>query len=105
MARAEQLLELLKQQPNDSFVLFALAKEYQKANELEKALFYFKELKDKQPEYTGLYYHLGKTLELADRPDDALKVYEEGIAICLKVGAHHDKGELDGAITLLEMNS
>ncbi len=40
--------------PSDSFVLFAIAKEYESAGDNVKALEYYQKLKSADPEYVGL---------------------------------------------------
>ena len=41
--RIQRLLEMLLEEPNDSFLLYALATEYLKLNDNQKALFYYLE--------------------------------------------------------------
>ncbi len=101
--RLIQLQELLKGSPTDSFLLFAIAKEYEGLDNLESALTNYQMLKKHDPEYTGLYYHLGKLYELLDEEDQALSIYQEGIDHCIKVGDHHALNELKGAKLNLEL--
>ena len=44
MTRLEQLQQFLQNSPNDSFILFAIAKEYEGAGKLNEALNYYKKL-------------------------------------------------------------
>ena len=74
-----QLLEFLAASPNDSFILFAIAKEYEKYNHREKALNYYLKLKEVDANYVGLYYHLGKLYERMEAYEKALIAYKEGI--------------------------
>lgn len=101
--RLEQLHALLIDAPNDSFVLFALAKEYQKEGAFSKSLEYFKKLYGTDPEYVGLYYHMGNILKDMNQPLEAKKIFQEGIKIAEKIGASHDQKELIGALHLLEI--
>lgn len=103
MSRLNQLQELLKESPTDSFLLFAIAKEHEGLDDFEAALANYLLLKQNDPEYTGLYYHLGKLYELLDEETHALSTYQEGIDHCLKIGDQHALNELKGAKLNLEM--
>jgi hypothetical protein len=56
--RLTQLLNYYDSDPKDTFILFALAKEYEKESVLDKALSFYLKLKETDPNYIGLYYHL-----------------------------------------------
>jgi len=103
--RLLQLQELLKESPSDSFLLFAIAKEYEGLDKLESALSNYLLLKKHDPKYTGLYYHLGKLHELLDEEEQAMVIYQEGIDHCIAVGDQHALNELKGAKVNLEMLS
>src|SRR5947207_1597589 len=76
--RIEQLKKFLGQNSNDSFVLYALAIEYVNIGDDETALDYFKKILQHHPDYTGLYYHLGKLYERMRRKELAEETYREG---------------------------
>jgi tetratricopeptide (TPR) repeat protein len=58
-ARLNNLLTLQQQDPNDAFITYALALEYQSLNELENAWNHFELLLNKYPEYLPTYYQAG----------------------------------------------
>ncbi|MFT4667223.1 MAG: tetratricopeptide (TPR) repeat protein [Polaribacter sp.] len=95
--RLSQLLLLQKELPNDSFLLFALAKEYEKAKQMNQALDYYLELLNKDPEYVGTYYHLGKLYEHFEKAAEAFQTYTTGMAVSKKQGDQHSMNELAGA--------
>jgi len=95
--RLHLLQQLLEKSPNDSFALFAIAKEYEGAGDAEQALANYLRLRDTNPGYVGLYYHLGKLFEKLNRPDDALQAYRTGMEVARKAGDMHAYGELNGA--------
>ena len=101
--RIESLLGFLKEDPDDSFVRFALAKEYEKLGTLKKALDTYLELKKSDPNYVGLYYHLGGLYEVLQEKQNALNVYEEGITVAKKLADFHALSELHTAKTNLEI--
>ncbi len=100
-ARLEQLKGMLKDNPEDSFLLYAIAQEYTKLNNRPEALKFFDNLLKTNPHYTGAYYHLGKLYEKMDQTQDAIDTYKQGLVITQQRGAHHDYNELKGALALI----
>jgi tetratricopeptide (TPR) repeat protein len=92
--RLEKLLEFIKNEPGDPFLKYALATEYLRINETEKALTYYEDLVNNHPGYTGTYYHLGKLYEALDRRQDAIKTYETGMKITKERRDNHAFSEL-----------
>lgn len=97
MSRIEKLNEFLKANPSDSFLQHALALEYIKLGDDEKARGLFEELLNREPGYIGSYYHLAKLLERNDKAEEAIKVYEKGMEEAKRAGDNHALGELRGA--------
>ena len=91
--------------PNDSFVLFALAKEYESQGEHTLALEKYEELMRIHPNYVGLYYHLGKLHERENRRERALEIFSEGMKIAKAVSDQHAFSELAGARMALDENA
>jgi tetratricopeptide (TPR) repeat protein len=81
MNRLAKLLEFIQNEPNDEFLKYALATEYLRLNETDKALSYYEDLVNNHPNYTGTYYHLGKLYEALNRKPDAINIYEKGMQI------------------------
>ena len=100
--RFQYLLQLLETSPNDSFVLFALAKEYEGQEDSPKALEFYLRLQAADPNYVGLYYHLGKQFEKMDDYPKAIQTYKQGIAVSKNAGDQHAASELAGALLNLE---
>lgn len=96
-ARLSQLLSFYKDSPNDAFILFALAKEYEGLGQNDLALKHYLELKEKQENYVGLYYHLGKLYEVFNQEKTAWDIYSKGIEIARQAGDQHALNELAGA--------
>jgi tetratricopeptide (TPR) repeat protein len=95
--RLQQLLNFLESSPDDSFLLFAIAKEYEKEGIIETALQYYLQLKRSDPDYVGLYYHLGKLYEIKEDFDTAVITYQTGMEVAKKQGDKHALSELAGA--------
>ena len=97
MERIEKLKEYLKVNGKDSFLQHALALEYIKIGNEKEAENLFKEILHREPTYVGTYYHLAKLLERIGNTDEAIKVYEKGMAETKKAGDNHAYNELQGA--------
>ncbi|MBD3749470.1 MAG: tetratricopeptide repeat protein [Sphingobacteriales bacterium] len=100
--RLEQLLEFSKNEPHDPFLKYALATEYLRLNNPEKALWFYLDLVNQHPDYIGTYYHLGKLYEQLQQSDKALEIYEQGIAIAKKIKDQHALNELLGVYNSLQ---
>lgn len=97
MERINKIKEFLVQSPTDSFLQHALALEYIKIENDVEARKLFEEILERDPTYTGSYYHLGKLLERVGESDKALLCYERGMEECKKQGDQHSYNELQGA--------
>ena len=95
--RLEQLLGYLEETPKDTFILYALSKEYEIQGDLEKALGKFKHLLEVDPDYVGAYYHLGKLYEKLEQPTKAFSTYKIGIEVAQRINDQHSLSELAGA--------
>lgn len=93
---------MLKTDPDEPFLLFAIAKEYEKTDNKPLALQYYLQLTTDNPDYVGAYYHLGKLYEKMETPDLALEIYDKGMEIAQKVGDKHAHSELSTARWELE---
>ncbi len=95
--RLIQLKAFLEESPNDSFILFAIAKEYEGLGVDALALEYYLKIVAVEPDYVGTYYHLAKLYEHLEERDLALQTYEKGMTVARKMGDHHALSELSGA--------
>lgn len=95
--RLNKLLEFLDNDPNDSFILYALATEYNSLNDIEKAFNYYLKLVNEYPNYVGTYYHLGKLYEKQGEKDKAIDIYQKGMLIARSKRDMHALSELQGA--------
>ena len=100
--RLHRLLQFLKNSPGDSFLTFAVAKEYESAGDEEQALVYYRRLVEQDPAYVGTYYHLGKLYERRRQYAAARQAYERGMEAAKQAGDRHALSELAGAQLGLE---
>ncbi len=103
MNRLEQLQTLLQENPGDAFLLFAIAKEYEKIADRPQALVYYQRVVRTDPDYVGVYYHLAKLYEKIEQPEKALEIYATGMDIARRTGDQHALAELSAAKLNLEM--
>jgi len=94
--RLEQLLNFLNGGSQDPFIRYAIATEYLKLKQYDLALEYYEDLILNNPDYVGTYYHLGGLLEKLERKEEAIAIYEKGIATAKKVKNMHALSELQG---------
>ncbi len=99
-SRVAQLMQMLEEDETDSFLLFALAKEYEKLQDHAQAENYFRKLIELDNDYVGAYYHLGKLLEVRNQIDEARSIYSKGIEIAERDGHGKDLRELREALAL-----
>jgi len=96
--RIERILSLLKEYPNDSFLEHALALEYIKLGEGNKAKNIFLNLLERDPAYIGTYYHLAKLLENSGLPGEAVNWYKRGMMEAEKQNNMKTYHELESAL-------
>ncbi|MBT8220336.1 MAG: tetratricopeptide repeat protein [Bacteroidia bacterium] len=97
MSRIEQLKDFLKESPEDSFLRFALAKEYEKSHQTERALAFFTQIANDDPEYVGLYYHLGKLYLNMGEVRKSFDTYTKGMEVARSQDDKHALSELVAA--------
>ena len=102
MSRLDQLLNFLSEDPNNSFIRFALAKEYEGMGKKEEALAAYQSLRADDPSYVGLYYHLAKLLETEEKIEQAITIYKEGMTQAKSQGDQHAHGEMATALWEIE---
>lgn len=95
------ILQMLEQNPTDSFLLYGLANEYKNEGDLDKAVSSYRRLLEVNPEYVAAYYQCGQALESAGDSAAAAATYDAGIAIARRIGDAHALSELQAARDIL----
>lgn len=102
--KLKTLAKNIQKNPDDSFSKFALALEFNKMDRYEKAKVLFESIRNNDPGYVGVYYHLGKTYELLGMEQQALLTYKEGIEVAsANKGEERTVSELKEALAELKM--
>lgn len=81
MDRLNQLLKLKENKPEDSFILFALAKEYEKLGCEAESRSFFEQIVKTNPNYLAVYYHFAKNLINNQNIDKAIPLIQQGIEV------------------------
>lgn len=102
-SKIKKLAGYIKNNPDDSFSKFALALEFLKEDRLNKARILFEDIQEKDPEYDGVYYHLGKLYERSGLLEDALNTYKKGVEVAANNKNKRNVSELKEALAELEI--
>lgn len=100
--RLIQIQEMLKAEPNDEFLNYALAIELEKNGDIESAIAQLNSMLQKNEHYLAAYYKLGKLLEELSKLEEAKKVYLKGQEIAKEQNNKKVFGELAEALWMLE---
>ncbi|MGB5929980.1 MAG: tetratricopeptide repeat protein [Cyclobacteriaceae bacterium] len=101
--RLERLLAFLKEEPDDPFLLYAIATEYNAA-EPYKSLEYYERLLRDHPDYVGTYSHAAGLYAELGEPGKAEATYLKGIEVAGKAGEQKAVQELQNAYTNFQMD-
>lgn len=100
--RLDHLLSLLKEDDSDEFVRYAIGQEYLKMENYDHAIMYFDALREMNPAYVGLYYHLAAAHRHLDQDDQARSTYNQGIEVAKSLNDQHALSELMNALTNMD---
>ncbi|CAN5155778.1 hypothetical protein BH09BAC5_BH09BAC5_19380 [soil metagenome] len=100
--RLQQLQELLREDPHDSFLQYGIALEYAKMGNVPEAIARIEKLLSEKPDYLGAYYQLGQYYEVEDNNEEAIDTYQKGILLAQKTGDQKTFRELREALQQLE---
>ena len=88
-------LEKLLGTPRDGALLrYSLGLEYAKAGDKDKAVQYLRDAVERDPLYSAAWKVLGKTLAESGKTEEALTVYEKGIAAAQQKGDRQAEKEM-----------
>ena len=94
--RIKKLNEFLKENPDDPFLIYALALEFMKDNE-QKAKLYLDQLLEQHPDYISTYYQAGELYMHMGKTNKAIRIYEKGIQKAKEQKNYHTLKELQEA--------
>ena len=91
------IILLAHEQDNQNSWIHALALEYIKVSDDNKAREIFETILTEYPDYVGSYYHLGKLLERLGENQLAIEWYEKGMSAAKEAKDNHACNELQAA--------
>ncbi|MBN8701612.1 MAG: tetratricopeptide repeat protein [Bacteroidetes bacterium] len=100
--RVTLLLEMLKNDPNDVFLIYALALEHAKEERLEEAIGLLEKAHSINESYLPAYYQLGKLYEQTGESQKAIQIYRKGIFIANSKKDMKTIGELEEALMIID---
>jgi tetratricopeptide (TPR) repeat protein len=100
--RLEQLQKMLEKQPNDSFLLYGIAMEYKKSDQLDDALKMLSKVSEVDPGHGYAWFQAGQIQESRGDLAAAKSAYQAGIVAAAKSGDSHARSELEGALSMIE---
>jgi tetratricopeptide (TPR) repeat protein len=102
MTRREQLESMLAESPDDTFLKYALAMEWESEEEFDKSLALHRELIAGTPPYVPSFFMMGQQLANLDRIEEARQAIEAGIEQAHQQGDAHAASEMTLFLTTLE---
>lgn len=102
MNRIYELKKLLLNDPNDSFLKYAISIELYKLNDKKGALNNLKQLLEEDPNYLATYYQLGIWLKELNEVEECRLIINKGIAIAQQQKNHKTLRELKEVINQID---
>ena len=89
---------MLDESPDDPFIIYALAREYEQSQATMQALLMYEHLITDHPAYIATYYHYAKLLYTAGNKSEGIKILQLGIEMGLKEKDAHAVSEMRGML-------
>ncbi|RCS56018.1 tetratricopeptide repeat protein [Bremerella cremea] len=93
-SRKEQILSLLENDPNDTFLRYGLAMELRKEGSHAEAREQFESLMRGTPPYVAAWFMCGQMLAEMGEIEESRSVLREGVEIARQQGDAHAAGEM-----------
>lgn len=100
--RLTKLRTLLAAEPNDGFLLYALAQELAKAGRFDEAAVQYDRAIEVDPKECYAFFHKAKALEQAGKLAAAVEALRAGLARARAVGDRKAASEIEGYLDSLE---
>ena len=104
MSRREKLEEMLKDDPNDPFLQYALANEDLNDGATAVGIERLESLIASSPDYVGAYFRLGQVFATEARRAEAGQILNQGIATAEREGDQHAASEMRQLLSELSIN-
>lgn len=101
MPKREKLEALLKENPEDAFLNYALALQLASEGDRLGGIERLTRLSQREPGYVPTWFQLGQLLAQGDETDRAKQVLARGIEVARRAGDQHAEGEMRGLLESL----
>lgn len=101
MDRVSQLKSMLESTPEDTFLLYALAMEYAKTDEIEQTLEAFDNVLKQDANHVSAYFQKAQYQARQDLVEEAIATTNAGIEVAKSVGDDHALSEMQGFLDML----
>ena len=99
--RIAQLKMFLKQQPSDTFSLFAMAMELKSLERYEESLSYLDQVLGLDPTYVPAYYQKAQLLVKLSRLSEAREILKAGMPRAVEAGQLHARDRMQELLDIL----
>jgi predicted Zn-dependent protease len=99
--RREKIEAMLRAEPNDQFLRYSLAVEYDNEDRSEDSLALFRGLMADQPSHVHSFFRGAQLLVKLDRIADARSMLRDGIEVARQQGELHAAGEMSELLASL----
>jgi predicted Zn-dependent protease len=97
-SRIDAFTAMLKDQPDNEMIWYGLANEYMKLENWTAAIGALNNVIRIKPDYTSAYQMLGSALVKRDGPQEARRVWAEGIEVADRTGAWKAKQHMEALL-------
>lgn len=101
MPTRQQIQKFLTLEPNDPFMLYALATDHAKEGEHESAIEYFSKTIAADPDYVYAYFHQARSYEALERIEEAKSALDTGLEAAKRVNDAKGISEIGSYRTML----
>ena len=102
MDRLATLLAMVRDKPDDPFLIFAIALEHKSSGNEGESMAYFERLVNDFPDYIPTYYQYGKLMEETGQIQKATNLYKVGVIKAKQAGDNKTARELQQAIDMMD---
>ncbi len=100
MSRQVELEKMFDDNPDDPFIIYALAREYEQNLATFQALLMYEHLVTQHPAYIATYYHYAKLLYSAGNRNEAVRMLQNGMDWSTKENDIHSLSEMKALLSL-----
>lgn len=101
MPTRAQIKKFLQLEPNDPFMLYALATDHAKESQHQSAIEYFQKTINADPDYTYAYFHQARSYEALGRIEQAKSTLDIGLEAAKRTNDAQGINEITSYRTML----